>query len=128
MNKDFFNTLCIQCVNYMLIDRAWGLHSEILDREPRFCSTDQQGLAQPARSVLENRGPIFHCTDRTSKVNKLFIIWLKTRIFSSHHSRPVEQTGIAYLADNVLFIQRISLISVDLRTTGPRWTDEWYLA
>ena len=32
---------------------------------------------QRARSVLKNRSSIFHGTDRTREINKLFIIWLQ---------------------------------------------------
>ena len=48
-----------------------------------FFSTDR--ASQRARSVLKDLSPIFHGTDRTREVNKLFIIWLQYFSSSGGH-------------------------------------------
>jgi hypothetical protein len=61
----FFNEIIIEIIIKFLLTR--GVYREISDRG-LFC-TDQ---ARRARFVPKDRGPIFRCTFRASKVNKKF--------------------------------------------------------
>ena len=76
--KELLNSAYAGCRNYSQLGQPrweWFWYPSVLWKSD--CSF-YYGPIEGSDQVLhyKNRSPIFHCTDRTSEVNKLFIIWL----------------------------------------------------